>query len=67
MPAALVNHEVRKKAKESFFNSTSAEALTTRGVSFNHRKDKKDFEKSKIGGREQLKMKQCAFCRKEGY
>jgi len=35
---ALVNHEVKRKDKESSSSSTIAEVLTARGVGFNHRK-----------------------------
>jgi len=59
---ALVNHELRKKDKESF-NSTSVKELTARGLGFNYGKGKKIFEKSKTGGHEDLKKNQCAFCK----
>jgi len=61
---ALVNYELRKNNKESSI-STSTEALTAREVSFNHRKGKGNFEKSKTDGREDLKKNQCAFCKEE--
>ena len=61
--AALVNHELRRKNKESS-NSTSAEALTVRGRSSN-RKDKGDHGRSKY--RTSLKKNQHTFCREEGY
>jgi len=61
--AALVNHELRRKDKESS-NSTSAEALTVRGRSSN-RKDKDDHERSKY--MTSLKKNQHTFCREEGY
>ena len=34
--AALVNHEVRRKDKQSSSNSTIVEAMTVRGIGFNH-------------------------------
>jgi len=58
-----VNHEVRRKDKQSSSISTTIEAMTIRGMGSNHRKGKGDFEKSKTGGREDLKKKQCVFCR----
>jgi len=67
--AALVNYEVRKKDKQSSFKSTTAKAITVRGMSFNHRTDKGEFGKpgkSKTGGRKDLKKNQCDFCR-EGH
>ena len=63
---ALVNYKVRRKDTKSSFNSTSAEALTARGVGSNHKKDKRDFGKSKFDGHEELKKNQCAFCKEEG-
>ena len=62
---ALVNHEVRRKDKTSSSSSTTAEALTAKGIDFNHRKGKRDVSKFKTGNRE-LRKKQCAFC-KEGH
>ena len=52
VPTALVNHKVRRKDKVSSSNSTTLEALTARGMSFNHQKRKSDVDKSKIGSRE---------------
>ena len=40
--------------------------MTTKGMGLNHRKGKKEFEKSKIGVRKDLKKNQCAFYR-EGH
>ena len=48
MSAALVNHEVRRKDKQSSSSSTTAEAVTARGMGSNHWKGKGDFEKSKL-------------------
>jgi len=62
---ALVNHEVRRKDKESSFSSVTAEALTARGTGFSHRKGKGDFGKFKTSDREYLKKYQCALCREE--
>ena len=64
--AALLNYEVRNKDKQSSFNGTTAETMTTRGMGLNRRKGKEEFEKSKTSGHEELKKDQCAFCR-EGY
>ena len=63
---ALVNHELRKKDKESS-NNTSVETLTIRGKSFN-RKEKGDHDRSKTRiGFKDLKKNQCAFCKELGY
>jgi len=67
VPTALVNYEVRRKDKQFSSKSTLAEAMTARGMCSNHRKGNGDFEKSKIGGREDLEKNQGAFCREEGY
>ena len=53
--AAFVNYEVRMKNKQSSFNGTTAEAMIVREMDPNHRKGKREFEKSKTGGREELK------------
>ena len=65
--AAFLNREVRKKDKKSIFISTTLKALAIRETSFNHRKGKRDFERSKTGGHEELKKNQCTFCREEGH
>ena len=62
---ALVSYEVRRKDKQSSSSSTTIEAMTARGMSSNHRKGKREFGKSKTGGREDLKKNQCTFCREE--
>ena len=62
---ALVNYEVRKKDKQFSSNSTTTEVMTVRGMSFNHRKGKGEFEKSKTEVHEDLKKNQCASYRKE--
>ena len=64
--AALVNYKVRRKDKQSFFKSTIAEAMTTRGMSFNHRKGKREFGKFKTGDHKDLKN-HCAFFREKGH
>jgi len=64
--AALVNYKVRKKNKQSSSNDTTIEVMTARGMGPNHKKDKGEFGISKIGGREELKKHQYAFCR-EGH
>jgi len=64
--AALVNHEVRRKYKQSFSSSTTTERMTARVMSFSHQKSKRDSEKSKTVDREDLIKNQCAFCREEG-
>ena len=56
MSAALVNHEARKKDKEFSSSSTTKEALTTRGVGFNHQKGKGDNNC-------ELGKNQCVFCK----
>ena len=53
--SALVNYEVRRKNKQFSSNSTTAKAVTARGMGPNHRKDKGEFEKFKTGGHEELK------------
>jgi len=58
---------VKRKDKHSFSNGTTTEAMIARGMSPNHRKGKREIEKSKTGGREELKKSQCAFCREEGH
>ena len=63
---ALVSLEVRKD-KEFSFSNTTAEVLSVRGISSNHRKRKKDFEKFKTGYPEDLKKNQCAFCKEDGH
>jgi len=63
--AALVNHEVKRKGKESSSSSISVEVLTAKRVGSNHNKGKGDFEKSKTGDREDLKKKQYVFCGEE--
>ena len=65
--AAFLNCEVRKKDKKSIFISTTLKALTIREIGSNHRKGKRDFEKLKTGGHEELKKNQCTFCREEGH
>jgi len=62
--AALMNHEVRKKDKKSSSSSTTAEVLTARGMSSNHRKGKGDVGKS-MTGNHKLRKNQCAFCKKK--
>jgi len=58
---AFVSHEQRWKDNESSI-STSAEAFTVRGRSFNQKgKDNLERLKSKFG----LKKNQCAFCKEE--
>jgi len=63
MSAALVNHEQRRKNKESF-NSTSVEALIIRGRSLNWKG--KDYRGRPKSGTD-LKKNQCAFCKEEGH
>ena len=46
LSAALVNHKVRRKDKESSSSSTT-EALTAREIGSNHQKGKRDVGKSK--------------------
>jgi len=46
-----MNYEVRRKDKQFSFKSTTAEAMTARGMSSNHRKGNGEFKKSKTGGR----------------
>ena len=65
MSAALVNYKVRRKDKQSSSNSTTAETMTAREMGFNHWKGKREFEKSKVGGHEELKKNQYAFYREE--
>ena len=48
MSAALVDYKVRRKDKQYFSSSTTAEAMIVRGMGLNHRKDKGEFEKSKL-------------------
>jgi len=67
VPAAHVNHEVRRTDKQFSSSSTTTEAMTARGMGSNHQKGKGDFEKSKTGGREDLKKNQCNFCKEEGH
>ena len=62
---ALVNYEVRRKDKQSSSKSTTAEAITAREIGSNHKKGKRQFEKSKNSGHEDLKKNQCAFCREK--
>ena len=63
---ALVNHELRKKDKESS-NNTSVETLTVRGKSFN-RKEKGNHDRSKTRtGFKDLKKNQRAFYKELGY
>ena len=50
-----MNYEVRSKDNRSSSSSTIVKAMTARGMSSNHRKGKREFEKSKTGGREDLK------------
>jgi len=52
--------------KESSSSSTTAEALTARGIGSNHQKRNGDVGEFKPGYRK-LGKKQCAFCRKEGH
>ena len=60
--STLVNHELRRKDKESS-KSTSAEALTVKD-----RKGKRDRERLKSrAGFKDLKKNQCAFCKKLGH
>jgi len=60
--STLVNHELRRKDKESS-SSTLAKALTTRGHSFKW-KGKGDRERSKFKiGNRNLGKKQCVFCK----
>ena len=49
MSSALVNHEVRRKEKESSSSSTTAEALTVREICSDHRKGKRAVGKSTTG------------------
>ena len=64
--SALINHELRRKDKESS-KSTSAEALTVRGTSSN-RKDKDDHGRSKFRpGFRDLEKNQCTFCKDLGH
>jgi len=64
---ALVNYEVRRKDKQSFFNGTSVETLTVRGRGFN-RKGKGECGrlKSRPGFRD-LKENQCTYCEELGH
>ena len=55
------------KDKQSSFSNIIEEAMTARGMSTNHQKGKRDFRKSKIDGREDLKKNQNAFCKEEEY
>jgi len=60
--AALADHELRRKDKESSC-SKSAEVLSARGQSSNQ-KDKGDRERSKSkAGNRNLRKDQCAFCK----
>ena len=52
---AFMNYEVRRKDKQSSSKSTTTEAMTAREMSSNHKKGKREFEKSKNSGREDLK------------
>jgi len=61
----FVNHEMRRKGKESFSSSTITEALTAREIDFNRRKGKGDVDKSKTDDHKLVKH-QCAFY-KEGH
>jgi len=61
--AVLVNHEVRRKDKESTSSSITTEALTARGFGFNRQKGKRDVGMSKF----KLEKNHCAFYKKEGY
>ena len=64
--STLVNHELRRKDKESS-KSTSAEALTTRGRS-SSRKGKRDRGRSKSRADfRDLKKNQYAFCKELGH
>ena len=64
---ALVNYEVRKQDILSSYGSTSAEALTVRGMSSNW-KGRGDQERSKSrSGFIDLKKNQCALCKKLGH
>ena len=60
--AALVNHDLGKKDKQSS-NNTSTEALVAGEISSNHRKGKGGIDKTK---NHQLGKSQCAFCKEEG-
>ena len=66
MSAALVNEEVKRKNKQSSSSSTTANAMTARGMCSNYQEGKKESEKSKTSGHEDLKKNQCAFCREGG-
>lgn len=62
--AALVNHEYRKKDRNTY--NYSSEALVVRGQ-FNDRKsNKRDKFRSKLIGKISAKDK-CAFCHQKGY
>ena len=56
MLAALVNHEVRRKDKESSSSSTTTKTLTVRGISSNHQNGKGDVGKSKTGNHKLRKI-----------
>ena len=56
MLAALVNHEMRRKDKESSSSGTTVEALTARRIGFNHRKGKGDTSNCKIGNHKLKKL-----------
>jgi len=64
--AAFVNHEMRRKDKVSSSDSITAEVLTAREISSNHRKGKGDVGKSKAGNCK-LRKNQCVFCKEEGF
>ena len=66
MSAALVNYEVRRHDRLSSSGSTTADALTVKGKSFN-RKGRGDQGRSKSGSDfRDLKKNQCALCKELG-
>ena len=46
--STLMNQELTRKDKQCSSSSTTAEAMTTRGMGSNHRKGKVDFESPKL-------------------
>ena len=60
-----MKHDVRRKDKESFSSSTTIEALTTRGMGSNHRKEKGDISKSTTGNRKLEKKTSVLSARKK--
>ena len=53
--AKLINYEMRRKDKKTSSNGITTEVMIASGMSTNHRKGKREFEKSRTSGHEELK------------